>query len=107
VNNFDESILVKDVKSAMKAALIVKWAKIIIAISLCIAYFIGSPWLTDILVMSVIITLIFPLGFFDTFIQKLLEYKTKKIEERQVLNARESNENFEEIFQKVNTMKEK
>lgn len=107
MNSFNESILVYDVKSALKASLIVKWIKFIIAIGVCIAYFTGSPWLTDMLVISVILTLILPLGFFDIFIQKLLEYNTQKIEGRQVLNAQESNEHFEKVFQRMNQMEEK
>jgi len=107
VNSFDESILVGDVKSTMKASLIVKWAKIVIAIGVCIAYFTESPWLTEMLVVAVIIALIFPLGFFDTFIQKLLEYNTQKIEERQLLNSKETKEHFEEAFQRISQLEEK
>lgn len=96
--------LIDDIKKALKFTHSVKLVKFILAISICLAYFVESVWLNEILIVSVLISLILPLGFFDVFIQKNLEYNTQLVEERQVLNAQEANKHFERIFQKIDDM---
>lgn len=93
--------LENDIKSAMKLNGFVKFIKISLAFLIFISYAFFEQWLTEIIVISVIISLILPLGFFDVFIQKLLEYNTQTIEERQSLNAQETNEHFENIYNKI------
>ena len=65
------------------------------------AYFSASDWLIDILVFSVVFSLVLPLGFFAVFIQKLLEYNTQMVESRMILNANEANETFTKVFEKL------
>ena len=101
MRNLKEEMLTGDIKSAMSFASVSKWLKVILAIVVVLAYFTDSAWLTEVIVISVVVSLILPLGFFDVFIQKLLEYNTQKIEERQILNATEANEHFEKSYKKA------
>ena len=101
VRDLKEEMLTSDIKSAMGFASVSKWVKSILAIVVIVAYFTNSAWLTEVIVISVVVSLILPLGFFDVFIKKLLEYNTQKVEERQTLNATEANEHFEKLYKKV------
>jgi hypothetical protein len=100
VRDLKEEMLTGDIKSAMSFASASKWLKFILAIFVIFAYFTSATWLTEIIVISVVVSLVIPLGFFDVFIQKLLEYNTQKAEERQILNATEANEHFEKLYKK-------
>ncbi|WP_432695713.1 hypothetical protein ACQUQP_14335 [Marinobacterium sp. YM272] len=101
MKNLKEEMLTDDIKSAMTFASVSKWLKITLAIVVILAYVTDSTWVTEVLVASVVVSLIFPLGFFDVFIQKLLGYNTQKIAERQILNSAEANEHFEKLNKKV------
>tara|TARA_Y100001951_G_scaffold45476_1_gene35865 strand:+ start:2621 stop:2932 length:312 start_codon:yes stop_codon:yes gene_type:complete len=101
VRNIQEEMLTGDIKSSMGFVSASKWIKMGLACLVVFAYFTDATWLTDVIVFSVVLSLILPLGFFDVFIQKLLEYNTMKVEERQVLNANEANEHFEKLYKKV------
>ena len=101
MRDLKEKMLTGDIKSAMSFVTAAKWSKVILAVLVILAYFTDSAWLTEIIVISVVVSLIVPLGFFDVFIQKLLEYNTQKVEERQTLNANEANENFEKTYKKI------
>lgn len=101
MQGFKEEMLTGDIKSALSFASASKWLKFILAIFVIFAYFTSATWLTEVIVISVVVSLVFPLGFFDVFIQKLLEYNTHKLEERQMLNANEANEHFKNLHKKV------
>jgi fatty acid desaturase len=101
MKNLSEIVLTGDVELAKKLALITTWLKIILATLVILAYFSDSTWLSEIIVISVVVSLIAPLGFFNVFIQALLEYNTTKLENRQNLNAQEANEHFEKLYKKV------
>ncbi|WP_351189856.1 hypothetical protein [Shewanella sp. TB4-MNA-CIBAN-0142] len=91
MNSVKSSIMTGEIATAMKLCSYVKLFKIILAASVVIAYLIDSPWLTETLIIAIVTSLILPLGFFDVFIQKLLEYNTQLLEERVQLNANETN----------------
>jgi hypothetical protein len=93
--------LESDIQSALKLYGWVKLLKIVLALLVALSYFFFPGWLLELIVVSVVISLVLPLGFFDVFIQKLLEYNTQKTEERQILNAKEANEHFEKLYKKV------
>ena len=93
--------LESDIQSAVKLCRWVKAFKIFLAVLIVLSYFLYPDWLQKVIVVSVILSLVLPLGFFDLFIQKLLEYNTQKTEERQLLNANEANKHFEAIHKKV------
>lgn len=101
MRDFREELLTGDIKSAMGFVSTLKWIKITLAILVIFAYITSAAWLTEIIVISVVVSLIFPLGFFDVFIQKLLEYNTQKLEERQILNATEANEHIDILYKKI------
>ena len=101
MRSIQEELLTGDIKSAMGFVSASKWLKVILACLVVFAYFTNATWLTELIVASVVLSLILPLGFFDVFIQKLLEYNTQKLEERQVLNTTEANEHFEKLYKKV------
>ncbi|RTR33190.1 hypothetical protein EKG38_06095 [Shewanella canadensis] len=91
MDNFKSSVMTGEIASAMKLCSYVKWFKVILAVVVSIAYLVGSAWLAEILIVAVVTSLILPLGFFDVFIQKLLEYNTQLLEERIHLNTNEPN----------------
>lgn len=94
------SHLVNEIQTAMNLSGWVKLIKVALAIIVVLSYFFFKDWLLEIIVLSVVFSLIIPLGFFDVFIQKLLEYNTQTLEDRQVLNANQANEHFEKIYSK-------
>lgn len=93
--------LESDIQSALKLYGWMKFLKIVLALLVVLSYFFFPDWLGELIVISVVISLVLPLGFFDVFIQKLLEYNTQRTEERQILNAKEANEHFENLYKKV------
>lgn len=101
MRNLEDEMFTGDIKSAILFATVVKWLKVTLAIAVLLAYFTGTSWLIDVIVISVVASLILPLGFFDVFIQRLLEYNTRKLESRQILNATEANRHFEQIYKKL------
>ncbi len=93
--------LEQEIQLALKFCGLVKILKIALGALVVISYFFFPNWLIEVVVVSVVISLILPLGFFDVFIQKLLEYNTQTLEERQILNAKEANQHFESLFKKL------
>jgi len=100
VDNFKYVQIESDIQSALKLSGWVKSAKVFLAALIVFVYFFYPSLLLDVIVIAVVFSLLLPLGFFDTFIQKLLEYNTQKSEDRQILNATEANEHFEKIYKK-------
>ncbi|MCH2058124.1 MAG: hypothetical protein MK214_16220 [Thalassotalea sp.] len=94
--------LEKEIQSALKICLLFKYLKIVLALVLISCYFYFPEWLLELLTLSVVISLTIPLSFFDSFIQKLLEYNTQTIEDRILLNVNEANEHFEKLYKKTN-----
>jgi ABC-type bacteriocin/lantibiotic exporter with double-glycine peptidase domain len=101
VDKFKYVQIESDIQSALKLCGWIKIAKIFLAALIIFVYFFYPSWLLDVITIAVVFSLLLPLGFFDTFIQKLLEYNTQKSEERQILNATEANEQFENIYKKL------
>jgi len=101
VNNLKYVQLESDIQSALKLYGWVKILKIALAFLVILSYFLFIDWLLEIMVVAVTISLVLPLGFFDVFIQKSLEYNIQKSEERQILNANEANEHFENLYKKI------
>lgn len=100
MKNLNEEILTGDIKLSMSLTLASKWLKIALAIVIVFAYFSDADWLIEVIVLSVVLSLILPLGFFDVFIQKLLKYNIRKVEEQQTLNANEANKHFDNLYKK-------
>lgn len=105
MNMFSQDFIKAEAASAMNFHFVTKALKLILAVIVCVAYFMGSSWLIDVIVVSVVVSLILPMGFFDTFIQKHHEYNTLVTDERMLLNANESNKHFEKIFQEIKSLK--
>ncbi|MBC3764624.1 hypothetical protein [Neptunicella marina] len=101
MRDIQEEMLTGEIKSSKGFVSASKWLKVSLACLVVCAYFTDAAWLTDVIVFSVVLSLILPLVFFDVFIQKLLEYNTLKVQERQVFNAKEANEHFEKLYKKV------
>lgn len=95
------SLQENDIKSAINFSLFTKIFKILLALIICYLYFSNNNYLEEFIVFGVVISLILPLNFFDIFIQKLLEYNTQKVEERQFLNANEANKTFTDFQDKI------
>ena len=101
MKNLTESVVQHDIELSKKLNNVVKGAKFVIAVAICWLYAINSVWLTEALIVGLLLTLISPMGFFDVFIQRLLEYNTQAIEERQVLNTTQANQQFEKVYAKL------
>ena len=101
MESFKESILTERVRSAKKWCIITVILKSVLAIAVCVAYFINLSWLAELIVISVVISLLLPLGFHGAFIENLLEYNTQVIEDRQQLNATEANEHFGKMSERI------
>ena len=91
----------EDIESSMRFYRSVKIAKIILAICLVAAYLFDSQWFEELMIVAIIFSLVLPLGFFDVFIQKLLEYNTRLVEERQQQNAVEANKVFTSMNNRI------
>lgn len=100
MNNIKYVQLESDIQSAVKLCSWVKYLKITLSLLVLLSYFFFSDWLIEVMVVALIFSLILPMGFFDVFIQKLLEYNNQKLEERQLLNSTEANENFDKLYKK-------
>lgn len=101
MRNLNDDILTGDISLALNMSSVSKWIKVILAVLVVSSYLLGSSWLMEVIVISVVVSLVLPLGFFDVFIQRLLEYNTQKMEERQILNAQEANNHFEKLYKIV------
>jgi len=99
-NYLDEN----NIKISRSFSLFTKIFKILLALILCYLYFSNNELLKDFLVIGFVLALILPLSFFDIFIQKLLEYNTQKLEERQLLNANEANQTFTDFQEKIDKL---
>ena len=80
---------------------VIKWG---LVAALGYAYFRDQIWLVDIIVFSIAFALVFPLGFFDVFIQRLLEYNTQAIEQRQHQHAEEANHYFNDMHKRIEAL---
>ena len=101
MNEIEEKMWKGDLEVAISLFKYTKYFKILLAIVILYAYYNDLPWLMDIVVLAVISAIILPLSFFDVFIQKLLEYNTRKLESRQLLNAQEANKHFDDLYRKL------
>lgn len=101
MQDLERSMLAADIERARSLVFITKLFKISAAILVLLAYFLEADWLLEAMIVGLVLTLIIPMGFFDVFIQKLLEYNTQNLEARQKLNVQEANEHFGKLYQKV------
>lgn len=101
MNLIEEQHHKDNIQKALKLYRCIKWIKLTLASAIAFAYFIEFQWFNELIIVSVLLSLTLPLGFFDVFIQKLLEYDTRLLEERQLLNAEEANKHFEKAFSKI------
>ncbi|WP_119394482.1 hypothetical protein [Salinibius halmophilus] len=104
MGKFDQKLLESDIEVALKFCKWMKNFRFILAAAIVVSYFFFKDWLAEILLVAVLILLLFPLGFFDVFIQKLLEYNTQILEDRLRLNATEANQHFQKLFDKVESL---
>lgn len=95
----------QEVALAMKFHKADRWVRAILAGLIILAYLMGYAWWQPLVVASVAYMLISPLGFFGDFIQSSLEYNTKQLESRQVLNARETNAALDKVHEELAKLK--
>jgi len=91
----------EEIRLSMKMFSIIKWIRVFLAVLIVLAYFGGQTWVFDVVLASIVLLLVAPMGFFDVFIQKLVEYNASSIEERVVLNAREANKAISDLHKKI------
>lgn len=90
-----------DIRLSMKLFSIVRWIRHSLAVLIVLAYFGGQEWVLDVVLIAVTLLLVFPMGFFDVFIQKLVEHNTSQLEDRVRLNAEEANRTFVDVYSKI------
>ena len=81
LESFKDKLLIADIDLLFKIIKITKWSK-------------------DGLAIAAIASLTLPLGFFDVFIQKYVEYHNQKLEDLILLNAKEANDAFFKLSSK-------
>jgi hypothetical protein len=102
-----ESLLEQNVRSALSWARTVKVFRFILAVILITAYFMKFSFFTELLLFSVVLLLFLPMGFADTFLEKNLEYNTALLENRQRLNAEETNTHLTKAFKDIEEIKDR
>jgi hypothetical protein len=100
MQELEKEYLEGNVSSARTLAKLTMWLKCGLAATLAIGYFVEFSWLYEMVILSVIISLVLPLGFFGAFFENLIEYNTQLVEDRQSLNAKEANQHFKKAFKK-------
>lgn len=101
VSVFDREIQEGEIELAMRLFLLMKWLRYLLAAAVAFAYFGGHDWAMDAVIVSIILLLAAPLGFFDVFIQKLVEYNASTIDGRLKLNAEQANRAFADVHRKI------
>ena len=86
---------------AQRLARFVQFSKIFLAIIIVASYFYLPEFLIEILAIALIVTLIVPQGFMHNFLQCLIEYNTSTLEDRIVLNSRETDLFLRKIDEKI------
>jgi len=104
MNDLQEKLHDEGIRLAIKMYSFIKWLKLLLACVICVAYFMDSSWLLEVIVFAVVFMLVLPLGFFDTYVEKLLEYNAHAIEERVLLNAAESTKAFVKFSKNINDL---
>ena len=96
-----------DVELSLRMAKTLKFIKFILAIIIVATYFYYPDYLVDLLVVGVVFSLILPNGFVDTFLQKLIALRAAETDERQILNATETNTHFSDAFKRIERLEKK
>lgn len=102
----EKDSLESDIRLAMRFSHAFKIARALAGGAVIGSYFFYPEVLLGALTVAVVLLVFFPLGFFDVFIQKLLEYNTSLLEERASLNAREANEALSDFEERIRMLEE-
>ena len=95
------------IKLAMQLTNIVRYIKMFLAIVIVATYFSFPEYLNILFLLAIVLLLVSPYGFMHNFIQELIEYNTCKIEDRQRLNAAESNHYFAQFDERLRKLEAK
>jgi len=101
MKNLTEGMVQHDIELSKKFITLVKGIKFVTVLMIGWLYAINSVWLNEAIMIGVVLSLLSPMGFFDVFIQRLVEYNAQTIEERQALHTKEANQQFEKIYVKL------
>ena len=107
MQEFEKELLEGNVSSPKTASIFTIWLKCGLAVALAAGYFFDFSWLYEMVIVSLIISLVLPLGFFGVFFENLIEYNTQLLEDRQRLNAKEANKHFTEIFERIQALEDR
>ena len=94
----------EEMKLVVKFAKTLKYLKIVLAFLLVGAYFYKPHYLTELLAIGLFISLLLPQGFVDTYLEKLINLRAAETDERQILNANETNEHFSFVFDRIDKL---
>ena len=94
----------QSIKLAKGFATAYKFVRLLIAFVLIVGWLGEYSWLKEAVIVSLVILLIASMGFFDVFIQELVEYNAASLEKRQILNASEANLAFERLERRIGSL---
>lgn len=97
----------KDVDLSIKFVKVSKSLKFVLAVLIVSAYFYKPQYLTELLIFGVVLSLLLPQGFIDTYLEKLITLRSAETDERQTLNATEGNKHFSSAFERIDELERK
>ena len=77
----------EEVKLTIRFAKSVKYLKIVLAVLLIGTYFYKPQYLTELLIITVSVSLILPQGFMNTYLEKLIDLRAAESDERQIFEC--------------------
>ncbi len=79
------------IKSSRKTLLILYFIRLTLVTCVTLSYFYKAEWFDILLIITLIQIALFPNNFYGAFIENLVEYNTQTLEDRILLNAKETN----------------
>ncbi len=97
----------ENVDSSIKFVKTVMFLKITIAALIIGGYFFQSQYLTEFMLFGVVLSLLLPTGFRDTYLEQLINLRSEETDARQILNATEANKHFSSAFERIDALERK
>lgn len=87
----DKSIRENLISSSRTTLLVLYFIRLLLVSSVIFSYFYKPEWFDILVIITLIQIALFPNNFYGAFIENLLEYNTQTLENRILLNAKETN----------------
>jgi hypothetical protein len=93
-----------DVDLSTKFVKTIRYLKLALAAVLLTSYFLSPEYLVEVLICGMVLTLLLPQGFTDTYLEKLSDLRAAETDQRQTLNAAEANKHFDSIIKRIESL---